>query len=50
MAETDLDSTNNATISVVMPNGTVEKGVVDSINGAVITVNSVTRADGTSCD
>ena len=46
-ADTDLDATNNATISVVMPNGTVEKGVVDSINGAVITVNSVTRADGT---
>ena len=32
-ADTNLDATNNATISVVMPNGTVEKGVVDSING-----------------
>ena len=48
IAETDLDATNNATVSVVLPNGTVEKGVVDSINGAVITVNSVTRADGTT--
>ena len=47
-ADTDLDATNNATVSVVLPNGTVEKGVVDSINGAVITVNSVTRADGTT--
>ncbi len=47
-AETDLDATNNATVSVVLSNGTVEKGVVDSINGAVITVNSVTRSDGTT--
>ena len=27
-ADTDLDATNNATVSVVLPNGTVEKGVV----------------------
>ena len=47
-AETDLDSSNAATVSVVLPNGTVEKGVVASISGAVITVNSVTRADGTT--
>ena len=47
-ADTDLDATNNATVSVVLPNGKVEKAVVDSINGAVITVNSVTRADGTT--
>ena len=47
-AETDLDSTNNPTISVVLPNGTVEKGTVSSISGAVITVDSVTRADGTT--
>jgi len=47
-AETDLDATNNATVSVVLSNGTVEKGVVDSISGAVITVNSVTRSDGTT--
>ena len=47
-ADTDLDATNNATVSVVLPNGKVEKGVVSSISGAVITVNSVTRADGTT--
>jgi len=39
-ADTDLDATNNATISVVMPNGTVEKRDVSSISGAVITVSS----------
>jgi predicted phage tail protein len=39
-AETDLDATNNATVSVVMPNGTVEKRDVSSISGAVITVSS----------
>ena len=49
-AETDLDNTNNPTVSVVLPNGTVEKGVVASITGAVITVSSVTRADGTTAN
>ena len=39
-ADTDLDATNNATISVVMPNGTVEKRDVSNISGAVITVSS----------
>ena len=39
-ADTDLDATNNPTISVVMPNGTVEKRDVSSISGAVITVSS----------
>ena len=39
-ADTDLDSTNNATISVVMPDGSVEKKDVSSISGAVITVSS----------
>ena len=39
-SETDLDSTNNATVSVVMPDGSVEKRDVSSISGAVITVSS----------
>ena len=39
-ADTDLDATNNATISVVMPDGSVEKKDVSSISGAVITVSS----------
>ena len=39
-ADTDLDATNNATISVVMPDGSVEKKDVSSISGAVITVAS----------
>ena len=47
-ADTDLDTTNNPTVSVVLSNGTVEKGTVSSINGAVITVDSVTRSDGTT--
>jgi len=38
--ETDLDSTNNATVSVVMPDGSVEKKNVSDISGAVITVSS----------
>ena len=39
-ADTDLDATNNATVSVVMPDGSVEKKDVSSISGAVITVSS----------
>ena len=39
-ADTDLDATNNPTISVVLPNGTVETKNVSSISGAVITVSS----------
>ena len=39
-SETDLDATNNATVSVVMPDGSVEKRNVSSISGAVITVSS----------
>ena len=38
--DTDLDATNNATVSVVMPDGSVEKKDVSSISGAVITVSS----------
>jgi predicted phage tail protein len=39
-ADTDLDATNNATISVVLPDGSVEKKDVSNISGAVITVSS----------
>ena len=39
-ADTDLDATNNATVSVVMPDGSVEKRGVSNISGAVITVSS----------
>ena len=37
---TDLDATNSPTVSVVMPNGTVETRNVSGISGAVITVSS----------
>ena len=37
---TDLDATNSPTVSVVMPNGTVETRNVSNISGAVITVSS----------
>ena len=37
---TDLPTTNNPTLSVVLPNGTVETKTVQSISGAVITVAS----------
>jgi predicted phage tail protein len=39
-AATDLPTTNNPTLSVVLPNGTVETKTVQSISGAVITVAS----------
>ena len=39
-SSTDLDSTNNPTLSVVMPNGSVETKNVSSISNAVITVSS----------
>ena len=37
---TDLDATNNATLSVVMPDGSVETKNISSISGAVINVSS----------
>ena len=39
-ATTDLPTSNNPTLSVVLPNGTVETKTVQSIAGAVITVAS----------
>ena len=42
------DPTNNPTISVVLSDGTVEVGVVSAIADATITVNSVTKPDGTT--
>jgi len=39
-AATDLPTTNNPKLSIVLPNGTVETKDVSSISGAVITVNS----------
>ena len=37
---TDLPSTNNAKLSVVLPNGTVETKDISSVSGATITVSS----------
>ena len=39
-AATDLPTTNNPTLSVILPNGTVESKSVSSVSGAVITVSS----------
>ena len=39
-AATDLDSTNNPTLSVVLSDGTVESRSVSGISGAVVTVSS----------
>ena len=39
-ANTDLPTTNNPTISVIMPDGTVETKNVTGISGAVVTVDS----------
>ena len=37
---TDLPTTNNPTLSVILPDGTVESKSVSSVSGAVITVSS----------
>ena len=39
-AATDLPTTNNPTLSVILPDGTVENKSVSNISGAVITVSS----------
>ena len=42
------DPNDNPTISVILPDGTVEVGVISNMSGAIITVNSVTKPDGTT--
>ena len=39
-AATDLPTTNNPTLSVILPDGTVESKSVSSVSGAIITVSS----------
>ncbi|BAR14388.1 Phage-related protein tail component-like protein [uncultured Mediterranean phage uvMED] len=39
---------DNPTISVILSDGSVETGVISDMTGAVITVNSVTKPDGTT--
>ena len=39
-AATDLPTTNNPTLSVILPDGNVERKSVSSVSGAVITVSS----------
>ena len=41
---TDLDSTNNATLSVILPDGTIETKTVTSISGTTINVGSAFSA------
>jgi len=49
LEQTGLPALNDApTISVILPDGTVEVGVISETSGAVITVNSVTKPDGTT--
>ena len=43
-ASTDLTTTGSATLSVILPNGTVESKAISSINGATITVASAFSA------
>jgi len=46
--DTTLSGLNtNFTISVILPDGTVETGSISNIVGAVFTVDEVTKADGT---
>jgi len=48
-AQTTLPALNdNPTISVILSDGTVEVGSISDITDAVITVNSVTKPDGTT--
>jgi len=42
------DPNDNPTISVILGDGTVEVGVISNMASPVITVNSVTKPDGTS--
>ena len=37
---TDLDATNNATLSVILPDGTLETKIISSISGTTINVSS----------
>ena len=39
-ANTDLPTTNNPVLSVIMPDGTIESKNISSVNGATITVSS----------
>jgi len=49
VGDTTLSDLNNSvTISVILPDGTVETGSVSNVVGAVFTVNSVTKSDGTT--
>jgi len=48
-AQTSLPALNDSpTISVILSDGTIEIGAISNITGAVITVNSVTKPDGTT--
>ena len=49
VGDTTLSNLNNSvTIAVILPDGTVETGSVSNVVGAVFTVNSVTKSDGTT--
>jgi len=49
LEQTGLPALNdNPTISVILSDGTVETGSISDITNAVITVNSVTKPDGTT--
>ena len=49
VGDTTLSNLNNSvTISVILPDGTVETGSVSNVVGAVFTINSVTKSDGTT--
>ena len=45
---TDIPTTNSPTISVILPDGTLESGTISGVSGATISVNNITRADGTT--
>lgn len=45
---TDIPSSGTRTLSVLLKDGTVESGTIDTISGATINVNNITRADGTT--
>jgi len=48
-AQTTLpDPNDNPTISVILGDGTVEVGAISNMAGAIITVNNVTKPDGTT--
>ena len=45
---TDIPTTNTPKISVILPDGTLESGTISGVSGDTVSVNNITRADGST--